>query len=52
MDEGTKKLLKLFEGYIDEVQTAMVNQDYRRIESETDNTIAILTKIKMKYEYK
>ncbi len=50
--EVSQYLLKLLEGYIDSVQAAMAIKDYREIESSTDNTCAILNKLKMRYELK
>ena len=52
MDNSTKSLLKLFEEYIDTVQARLSIQDYRGIESETDNVIALLIKLKFKYGIK
>lgn len=44
----TKNLLKLLEGYIDSIQYALSIDDYRKIESETDNVCAILANLKIK----
>jgi hypothetical protein len=46
--DHTKKLLKLLENYIDEIQYALSVEDYRRIESETDNVCALLANLKGK----
>ncbi len=48
VEDYAKKVTKLFEDYIDEIQSALINADYRRAESTTDNVIATLTKLKSK----